>query len=325
MARPLRIAYAGASYHVGSRGNDRRPIFESDRDREKFLSLLDRVVRRFGWSISGFVLMTNHFHLVVTTPQPNISKGMQWLNTAYVIWFNRTHGRVGHLLQSRFDARLIEAGTYMAEVLRYIVLNPVRANMVARPEDYRWSSYRATAGLETAPDWLDIPYALSFFGGDENRPLAQANYQDAVLSKIGCEDRLWDKLVNGIFLGSEEWALQMRARVESKPRSSDHPAKQRAVGRPKMLHIINAIGKVSDTPADDIRHKRGGPLRMLAAWMGWNEGLITLRSIAASLRLRSEGHISNLIRRCEELFSANGTLLAHLDAALLMLRPPKLA
>jgi REP element-mobilizing transposase RayT len=321
MARPLRIAYAGATYHVTTRGNDRMPIFRSDADRERFLFLLSELVKRFGWSISASVLMTNHFHLVVTTPQPNISKGMHWLNTTYVEYFNRTHGRRGHLVEGRFDARLIDTGTYMAEVLRYVVLNPVRANMVARPEDYQWSSYRATAGLDTAPDWLDVNHALSFFGGEENRPLAQANYQDSVLSKIACEDRLWDKLINQIFLGSEEWALEMRKKVESKPRSSDHPAKQRAVGRPKMLHIINAISHVASTPPDDIRHRHGGPLRMLAAWVGWHEGLITLRSIAASLRLRSEGHISNLIRCCEQAFSVDTTLLDHLDAALRMLRP----
>jgi REP element-mobilizing transposase RayT len=321
MARPLRIAYAGAVYHITVRGNDRIPIFATDQDREMFLSLLKRAVERFGWSISAYVLMTNHFHFVVTTPQPNISKGMHWIDSTYVEYFNRTHRRRGHLIEGRFDGRLIEKGTYMAEVLRYVVLNPVRAQMVARPEDYQWSSYRATAGLEEAPDWLDITDALSFFGGEENRVLAQANYQDAVLSKIGCEDRLWDKLVNVIFLGSEEWALAMRKEVESKPRSSDHPAKQRAVGRPKMFAIIDAIGQVADTVADDIRHKRGGPLRMLAAWVGWHEGLITLRSIAAALRLRSEGHISNLIRLCEQAFSVDLTLLGHLDAALRMLRP----
>jgi REP element-mobilizing transposase RayT len=296
-------------------------MFRSDADHEMFLFFLTELVKRFGWSISACVLMTNHFHLVVTTPQPNISRGMHWLNSTYVEYFNRTHNRRGHLVEGRFDARLIDTGMYMAEVLRYVVLNPVRANMVARPEDYQWSSYRATAGLDIAPGWLDVTDALSYFGGNENRLLAQANYQDAVLSKIGCEDRLWDKLINQIFLGSEEWALAMRKKVESKPRSSDHPAKQRAIGRPKMLHIINAIGTVADTAADDIRHKRGGPLRMLAAWVGWHEGLITLRSIAAALRLRSEGHISNLIRLCEQAFSVDLTLLGHLDAALRMLRP----
>jgi hypothetical protein len=113
----------------------------------------------------------------------------------------------------------------------------------------------------------------------------------------------------------------MRKKVEEKPRSSEHPAKQRAIGRPKMAYIIEAIGRVTGGTAEAIRAAHGGPLRMLAAWVGWNEGLLTLGSIAAALRLRSEGHISNLIRRCEDEFRANTTLLDYLDAALLMLRP----
>ena len=250
MARPLRVQFPGASYHITSRGNDRMPIFADDQDRLKFLSLLREVTRRFGWSVSAWVLMTNHFHLVVTTPHPNLCKAMHWLNTSYVGYYNRRHKRKGHLIEGRFDGRLIDSSTYMAEVLRYTVLNPVRANMCVRPEDYAWSSYRATVGLEPAPDWLDIHAALSWFGGESE--LGRANYQDAV-AMIGCEDRLWDKLVNGIFLGSEEWALEMRKKVEEKPRSSEHPAKQRAIGRPKMAYIIEAIGQVTGGTAEAIR------------------------------------------------------------------------
>jgi putative transposase len=319
MARPLRVQFPGASYHITSRGNDRMPIFADDQDRLKFLSLLRQVTLRFGWSVTAWVLMTNHFHLVVTTPSANLCKAMHWLNTSYVSYYNRRHKRKGHLIEGRFDGRLIDSSMYMAEVLRYTVLNPVRANMCARPEDYAWSSYNATAGREPAPDWFDVNAALSWFGGESE--LGRANYQDAVMAMIGCEDRLWDKLVNGIFLGSEEWALQMRKKVEEKPRSSEHPAKQRAIGRPKMAYIIEAIGQVTGGTAEAIRASHGGPLRMLAAWVGWNEGLLTLGSIAAALRLRSAGHISNLIRRCEDEFRANTTLLGYLDEALRMLRP----
>ena len=126
-----------------------------------FLALLGKAVKRFNWSLTAFVLMTNHFHLVVQTAEANLSRGMHWLNTAYVVWFNRTHQRSGHLYGGRFKAFLIEKETYFTEVLRYVVLNPVRAMMVERPEDYRWSSYGATAGLVEAPEWLDVEQALS--------------------------------------------------------------------------------------------------------------------------------------------------------------------
>ena len=164
MARPLRIEFSGAVYHVTSRGNECRAIFRSDRDRKTFLRLLGETARRFRWSVTAYVLMTNHFHLVVQTPEPNLSRGMQWLNGRYAGWFNDVHHRAGHLFQGRFHSFLIEKETYLAEVLRYVVLNPVRARMVDRPEQYRWSSYRATAGLESAPDWLDRTAALQMFG-----------------------------------------------------------------------------------------------------------------------------------------------------------------
>jgi putative transposase len=318
MARPLRLEFPGAIYHVTSRGNERRPIFRSDRDRRAFLGFLGEAVLRFGWSITAYVLMTNHFHLVIQTPEANLSLGMHWFNSSYAGWFNRARKRSGHLYQGRFKSALIQKEAYLAEVLRYVVLNPVRAHMAERPEDYKWSSYRATAGLESAPDWLDLESALMLF--DDDREKAHTEYREFVLARIGVEDRLWDKLMNRIFLGTEEWARGMRKIVETKPRSTDHPRAQRAVGRPKMHRIVDAIGKAAGTSAESIRETRGSILRRLAAWIGWHEGLITLRSIAAGLRLRSEGHISNLIRRCDRELGSNGMLLAYLDSALVMLR-----
>ena len=318
MARPLRIDFAGALYHLTSRGNERRNIFRSDHDRRMFLAFLGIAARRFGWSVTAWVLMSNHFHLVIQTLEPNLSRGMHWLNGKYAGWFNRTHDRCGHLFQGRFKAFLVDRENYQAEVLRYVVLNPVRAKMVERPEQYKWSSYRATAGLEVAPDWFDLDAALGLFGADH--ATAQPAYRDFVLAKVGCEERLWDKLVNQLYLGSEGWLKKVRRQVETRPRSTDHPRIQRAVGRPKMHQIVDALAKAANVTTDAMREKRGGPLKRLVAWIGWNEGLITLRSIAASLRLRSEGYISNLIKRCEREFAKERTLLTWLDTALMTLR-----
>jgi REP element-mobilizing transposase RayT len=318
MARPLRLEFNDALYHVTSRGNERRPIFRTIRDRQTFLLFLGMAAERFCWSVTAWVLMTNHFHLVLQTPEPNLSKGMQWLNSAYANWFNRIHGRCGHLFQGRFKAFLIDGERYFADVLRYVVLNPVRAKMCERPEEYRWSSYRATAGLEEAPDWLDLAPVHRLFAADAAK--AQPLYRDFVLAKIGCEDRLWDKLTNQFYLGSEAWCKTMRRKVETRPRSTDHPRIQRAVGRPKMHMIVSAVAKAAGQTAESIRETKGHILRSLVAWLGWHEGLVTLRSIAASLRLRSEGHISNLIRRCEQAFADNTTLLDQHDRALVVLR-----
>ncbi|HET7712134.1 MAG TPA: transposase [Thermoanaerobaculia bacterium] len=318
MARALRTDFPGAVHHVTSRGNERRPIFFDDRDREAFLDFLGQAVQRFGWSLTAYVLMTNHFHLVLQTPEPNLSRGMHWLNTAYVGWFNRRHERSGHLYGGRFKAFLIEKETYLLEVLRYVVLNPVRAQLVDRPENYRWSSFRATAGVEPAPEWLDVGAALEPFAPD--RDLAQTYYQGFVAEKIGSDERLWDQLIHGIYLGSDQWARAMRKKVESKPRSTDHPKTQRAIGRPRMHEVIAAVGRAGGESAAAIRAMRGGSLRRLAAWIGWHEGWVTLRTIAAALRLRSEGHVSNLIRRCELEFSSSQPLLGMLDQALVTLR-----
>jgi putative transposase len=318
MARPLRIEFPGASYHITAVGNERRNIFRADRDRRKFLSLLGIVAQRFGWSVTTWTLMSNHYHLIVTTPQPNLSAGMHWLNTSYVVWFNRRYGRTGHLFRGRFRADLIENGLHFAEALRYVVLNPVRAKMVARPEDYRWSSFRAIAGLDPAPEWLDVAAALEYFGGVS--PEAQVQYVEFVLIKLHSDESLWDRTINGIFFGSEKWAKDMRKRIDSKLRSSEHPRKQRAVGRPKMHDIVTTVARTAEQKPSDLQNTHGGLLRMLAAWIGWNEGLIPLRTIAASLRLRSQGHVSGLIRRCDREFASNPTLLSHLDETLHALR-----
>ena len=318
MARPLRIEFAGATYHVTSRGNEQRPIFYSDDDRLAFLAFLGDAALRFGWSITAWVLMTNHFHLALQTPEPNLSKGMQWLNGTYAAWFNRRHKRSGHLFQGRFRAFLVEKEAYYAEVLRYVVLNPVRAHLVTHPADYRWSSYCATAGLEAVPRWLDIAAVLEPFGGGNE--IAQLAYRQFVLDRIGCNEPLWQDVIHGVYLGTEQWAREMRTLAEAKPRSTDHPKEQRAIGRPRMHQIIAAVASVAGSSPEAIRTRRGDPLRLLVAWIGWHEGWSTLRSIAASLRLRSEGHISNLIRRCERMLATNRVLLGHLDAAVALTR-----
>jgi REP element-mobilizing transposase RayT len=314
MARPLRIEFPDATYHITSRGNERRDIFYCDSDREHFLMLLGQAARRFGWSITAWVLMSNHFHLVVQIQQRNLSKGMHWLNGTYAAWFNARHQRVGHLFQGRFKSILLERERYFANVLRYVVLNPVRAGIVARPEDYRWSSYRMTAGIDQPHDWIDLDAAFAAFG--QSPDIAQVSYRQFVLEKIGSEDPLWNDLVNGIYLGGESWAKDMRRQVESKPRSTDHPKAHRSIGRPRMHAVVAAVAQAAGTTAERIRSRRGDPLRALIAWIGWNEGLQTLRSIAASLRMRSEGHVSNLIRRCELMCRSDHTLLDRLDHAL---------
>ena len=147
MTRPLRIEYPNAVYHVTSRGNARNKIFLGDQDRENFLAVLDAVVKRYNWLCHAYCLMDNHYHLMIETPDANLSRGMRQLNGVYTQKYNWWHSKTGHIFQGRYKAILVEKENYLLELCRYVVLNPVRANMVDKPEEWKWSSYGATAGL----------------------------------------------------------------------------------------------------------------------------------------------------------------------------------
>ena len=148
MARPLRIQYDGALYHITSRGNARKAIYRDDEDRRIFLDILFNVNKRYNWICHAYCLMNNHYHLIIETPDGNLSKGARQLNGVYTQTYNKRHHRVGHIFQGRYKAILVEKESHLLEVCRYVVLNPVRAKAVARPEEWRWSSYRGTSGME---------------------------------------------------------------------------------------------------------------------------------------------------------------------------------
>ncbi|MDD5760249.1 MAG: transposase [Desulfobulbaceae bacterium] len=171
MARPLRITYPGAFYHVTSRGNEQRDVFKSKRDREKFLSYLESANVRYGAVVHAYCLMSNHYHFLLETPQGNLSQIMRHINGAYTTYFNIKRKRAGHLFQGRYKAILVEADAYAEELSRYIHLNPVRAAMSARPEEYPWSSYRHYISTTAPSAWLNTGFILGYFdnNGDNYR------------------------------------------------------------------------------------------------------------------------------------------------------------
>lgn len=164
MARPLRITYPGAFYHVTSRGNEQREVFKSKRDREKFLSYLGSATVRYGAVIHAYCLMSNHYHLLLETPEGNLPSIMRHINGAYTTYFNIKRKRAGHLFQGRYKAILVEADAYATELSRYMHLNPVRAVIVSRPEEYPWSSYQYYISRTSSPAWLKIDFILGYFG-----------------------------------------------------------------------------------------------------------------------------------------------------------------
>ncbi len=235
MARPLRIEYPGAVYHITSRGNAKRPIFKDDRDRKRFLEILSSVVKRYNWLCYGYCLMDNHYHLLIETPDANLSKGMRQLNGVYTQAFNRTHKSVGHVFQGRYKAILVEKESYLLELCRYVVLNPVRAGIVKRPEDWRWSSYISTVGIKRPPEYLTVGWIFGQFGS--NRKKAKKSYKDFVRAGIK-EENLWKNLKGQILLGRREFIEKFRDLLLGKEKIGEIPKVQRYISRPKIEEII---------------------------------------------------------------------------------------
>jgi len=224
MARPLRVEFAGALYHITARGNERKPIYRNDTDRSRFLVFLAEANERFTWFCHAYCLMTNHYHLLLETCNPNLSKGMRYLNGGYTQWFNRNHRRVGHLLQGRFKAILVERNTYLLELARYIALNPVRAGMVRSAEEWPWSSYRASAGLTKAHECLTTDWVLAGF--DSKRRAACGRYRKFVSHGRG-QPAPWENLRNQIFLGSDAFVEDVLSRVDPEQSLKEIPRLQR--------------------------------------------------------------------------------------------------
>jgi putative transposase len=207
MARQARIEYSGAHHHVMSRGNDGMMIFREDDDRELSLMLLGEVVR-FRWILDDYALMGNHYRLSITTPECTLSTGMHRLLGRYAQRFNKKFRRRGHLFQDRFKSVLVEDEFYALEVSRYIALNPVQAGLCDRPEDWRWSSYRARVGLAAAPSWLTLGPLMSQLGStlDEQRKA----YLDFVNAKVLVEFDPFEQTVAQLNLGTKPWIDQFR-------------------------------------------------------------------------------------------------------------------
>ena len=178
MARPLRIEYPGALYHVTSRGDRQEAIFDDDQDRTAYLNILADVISRFRWRCHAYCLMGNHYHLMIETPEANLTKGMRQLNGVFTQWSNRRHKRSGHLFQGRYKSILVDRDVYFPELARYIVLNAVRAAMVKHPRLWAWSSYGATIGTSPAPAWLSTDVLLAEFA--KSRSGARRKYQEFV-------------------------------------------------------------------------------------------------------------------------------------------------
>ncbi len=224
MARPLRIEFDGALYHVTSRGDGQDDIYFDDEDRKIYLEVLRHVCERFNWVVHAYCLMTNHYHLLVETPDGNLSKGMRQLNGVYTQRFNRKVNRVGHVFQGRYKAIIVQKETYLLELARYIVLNPVRAKMVRSAKDWSWSSYRATAGLVKADEWLTTNWILSSFSRTK---IDAIKLYRIFVSEGRNQPKLWEGLKNQIYLGDEVFIEETQRMISQDADLSEIPSPQR--------------------------------------------------------------------------------------------------
>jgi REP element-mobilizing transposase RayT len=235
MARPLRIEYSGAVYHITSRGNARKKIYSDDEDRKNFFGVLETVVKKYNWLCHAYCLMDNHYHLLVETRDANLSIGMRQLNGVYTQFYNRRHRRPGHIFQGRYKAILVDKDNYLLELSRYVVLNPVRAKLVELPEHWKWSSYAATAGLKKVPDYFSVDWILGVFGTD--RKTAQRQYKKFVKEGITMKSP-WKELQGQILLGEDSFVEKFKDLLGDKEAIKEIPRQQRYAGRLKLKEIF---------------------------------------------------------------------------------------
>ena len=230
MARPLRIEYPGAFYHITARGNERKDIFRSVRDREQFLCYLQSATERYGAAIHAYCLMNNHYHLLLETPAGNLSQIMHHINGAYTTYFNTKRRRAGHLLQGRYKGILVEADMYAKELSRYIHLNPVRAGAAEMPGDFQWSSYADYIGKRKPPDWLMRDFVLSYFGDKKTK--AQRGYQEFVEVEIMATRNPLGEVAGSLILGSKRFVEMIREEyLKDRADDRDLPAVRQLAAR----------------------------------------------------------------------------------------------
>jgi len=240
MARPLRIEYPGAYYHITSRGNEQKDVFKSQRDREKFLEYLASATERYGAVVHAYCLMNNHFHLLLETPEGNLSQIMRHINGAYTTYFNIKRKRAGHLFQGRYKAILIEADEYLTELSRYIHLNPVRVGIVEKPEQYQWSSYRSYTVQSNPQEWLRTGFILSCFAQEIID--AQNKYRIFVEDRLGKEyESPLKRTIGASILGSAAFIDEISTTHIQGKEDGNIPALRQLTSRPTPEEIVTAV------------------------------------------------------------------------------------
>jgi putative transposase len=264
VARPLRVVFPGALYHLTSRGNNRGRVFLADADYGAFLAILERVVDRFGWICHSYCLLGNHYHLLVETPHPNLPLGMRQLNGVFAQQYNRCHGRVGHVFQARYKSALVERDPYLLNVVRYIAWNPVRARLCREPAHWQWSSYPATLGLAPTSAFLTTDWVLAQFGSD--RRIAREHLREFVDG--GHPAPL--ALRAGVYATTDEY---LRERLGDGDRIDEVPRRQWQPVPPTLREVF----ELNTRPVAVAYRQYGYALREIAEHLGCHYSTVSRR------------------------------------------------
>jgi len=324
MARPLRCEFPGGWYHVTARGNERKNIFRDERDREHFVELLAELEARFGLEVHAFVLMDNHYHLLLRMRrEAGLSAGMQFLGVSYSVWFNRRHRRSGHLFQGRFKAVVVDFDTWGAELSRYIHLNPVRTRrhgldkraraadraglgeVVGKEEvvqrlaalrQHRWSSYPAYVGRGKGPAWLHTAETLAKFGKRSKGSREYCRYvEEAIRSKW--LESAWENLVGGLVLGGKELLEKVRRVTKADP--GEQPGWKEIERRPGLPEIVAAVSRLRGEAWEDFGNRRGDWGRPMVLMAARRLAGINNRTLAAWMGGKDDSAVTQAVKRLE--------------------------
>jgi len=332
MARAPRIHIPGAWYHVTARGNERRAIFRAEGDYAQMILTIEQTIARFALRLHGYVLMENHYHLILEAPEGNLSRAMQWLNVSYSTWFNRRHRRIGHLFQGRFKAIIADPQLWGLALSRYVHLNPLRTrrHTLGKPErqevstgkrkgataaevskrlsslnGYRWSSYRAFAGYEPKPEWLETGGIASLIEGDPRRwrskyrALVEAGAQEGALSP-------WPAVEAQAVLGGN--ALLEEVRTQIKEGRREIVGKRSLDRRSTFEDAVAVVESHSRTPWEEFKNLRGDPGREMVFWLARRHAGMTLAQLGERSGGADYAAVAMALRRFETKMKNDPTL-----------------
>jgi REP element-mobilizing transposase RayT len=272
----MRIEYPGAVYHVTGRGNARQDVYLCEGDRVCFLDILRQVNHRYNWICHAYCLMDNHYHLLIETPDGNLSSGMRQLGGVYTQNFNRRHGRVGHLFQGRYKSVLVQKESHLLEAVRYVALNPLRAGMVSSVADWPWSSYLATVGMTLPHKCLIVDWVLQQFSVDSAQ--AQKLYQQFVAEGIG-QKSIWNELRGQTLLGQENFAETLGSILSGLNAMTEVPRSERLVNRPLLNELfaeeIEGDKKVRNDKIVEAVDRYGYTQKEIADYLGFHYSTIS--------------------------------------------------